>query len=123
MGRVFEPVFLLAVGSLVSRRDTLAEPLRDGIYWGAGLLHSLAGSGALVLLVVSGIRTPWLSVIYFAVFDVGSILGVFVVAGLCSVLFTKHLRISRVVKVGAVTLSSVVCILYGRWMIYGNVRW
>jgi hypothetical protein len=188
MGHAFEPDHLLAVGSLVSRRDTLSEALRDGIYWGlghtttlvvvgssillgrvtfltsgyfeaavglmlvimgisrlldqgkpaakvrpgatpsraayaVGLLHGLAGSGALVLLVMSEIRDPWLSVLYFAVFGIGSILGMFIVAGLCSVPFTKRMRINRVLKVGTVTLSSLLCIGYGSWMIYGNVRW
>jgi hypothetical protein len=188
MGHAFEPDHLLAVGNLISRRDTLAEALRDGIYWGlghtttlvvvgsiillgrvtvlasgyfeaavglmlvvmgisrlldqrreaakvrpgvapsraayaVGLLHGLAGSGALVLLVMSEIRDPWLSVLYFAVFGIGSILGMFIVAGLCSVPFTKRMKINRVLKMATITVSSLCCILYGGWMIYGNVRW
>ncbi|GAA4030376.1 hypothetical protein GCM10022409_13270 [Hymenobacter glaciei] len=91
--------------------------------YAVGLLHGLAGSGALVLLVMSEIHDPWLSVLYFLVFGIGSILGMFIVAGLCSVPFTKRMRISRVVKFSAVTLSSLLCIGYGGWMIYGNVRW
>jgi hypothetical protein len=186
MGHAFEPDHLLVMGNLISRRDTLAEALRDGIYWGlghtttlvvvgsiillgrvtvftsgyfeaavglmlivmgisrlldqrreaakvrpgvapsraayaVGLLHGLAGSGALVLLVMSEIRDPWLSVLYFAVFGIGSILGMFIVAGLCSVPFTKRMRISRLLKVSTVTLSSLLCIGYGGWMIYGNI--
>ncbi|WP_310393312.1 HupE/UreJ family protein [Hymenobacter sp.] len=184
-GHAFEPDHLLAVGNLVSRRDTLAEALRDGVYWGlghtttlviagalillgrvtfltsgyfeaavglmlvvlglgrllgqrrpakvrpgvapprvayaVGLLHGLAGSGALVLLVMSEIRNPWLSVLYFAVFGLGSILGMFVVAGLCSVPFTRRMRISRRLKFTTVTLSSLLCIGYGGWMIWGNI--
>ena len=188
MGHAFEPDHLLAVANLISRRDTLAEALRDGVFWGlghtttlvavgavillgrvtfltsgyfeaavglmlvvmgssrllaqrrpaakvrpgaapplvayaVGLLHGLAGSGALVLLVMSEIRSPWLSVLYFLVFGLGSILGMFVVAGLCSVPFTKRMKISRVLKLSTVTLSSLLCIGYGGWMIYGNVRW
>ncbi len=183
VGHAFEPDHLLAVGSLISRRDTLAEALRDGVYWGlghtttlvvvgsvillgrvtfltsgyfeaavglmlvvmgisrlldqrraaakvrpgvapsraayaVGLLHGLAGSGALVLLVMSEIRNPWLSVLYFLVFGTGSILGMFIVAGLCSVPFTRRMRISRVLKFGTVTLSSLLCIAYGGWMIF-----
>ena len=187
MGHAFEPDHLLAVGNLISRRNTLAEALRDGVYWGLGhtttlvvigsiillsrvtfltsgyfeaavglllvimgasrlldqrkpykmrpasaqprwafaigLLHGLAGSGALVLLVMSEIRSPWLSVLYFLVFGIGSILGMFIVAGLCSVPFTKRMKINRVLKAGTITLSSLTCMVYGGWMIYGNMQW
>ena len=98
-----------------------ASPSRAA--YAVGLLHGLAGSGALVLLVMSEIRSPWLSVVYFAVFGAGSIVGMFVVAGLCSVPFTRRMRISRTLKLATVTLSSLLCIGYGGWMIYGNVRW
>ncbi|WP_035567553.1 hypothetical protein [Hymenobacter sp. IS2118] len=186
MGHAFEPDHLLAVGNLISRRETLAEALRDGVCWGlghttmlvvvgsiillgrvtfltsgyfeaavglmliimgisrlldqrraaakvrpgvapsraafaVGLVHGLAGSGALVLLVMSGIKSIGLSLMYFLLFGLGSVLGMCIVAGLCSVPFTKRMRISRVVQVGAVTLSSLLCIAYGGWMIYGLV--
>jgi hypothetical protein len=32
MGHAFEPDHLLAVANLISRRDSLAEALRDGLY-------------------------------------------------------------------------------------------
>ncbi|MDO7875052.1 urease accessory protein [Hymenobacter sp. ASUV-10] len=187
MGHAFEPDHLLAVGNLISRRDTLAEALRDGIFWGlghttmlvivgslillgrltflsspyfeaavgamlivmgitrlvnqrnptkmrpgtsqsraafaVGLLHGLAGSGALVLLVMSGIKSIGLSLLYFLLFGLGSVLGMFVMAGLCSVPFTKRMKISRTLKFSTITLSSLLCIGYGGWMIHGNVRW
>ncbi|WP_227788306.1 urease accessory protein [Hymenobacter sp. BT770] len=186
-GHAFEPDHLLAVGNLISRRDTLGLALRDGVYWGlghttmlvvvgsvillsratflqssyfeavvglmlvamgisrllgwkrpislkptryphrlaytVGLLHGLAGSGALVLLVMSEIRKPTLGILYLFIFGVGSILGMFIVAGLCSIPFTKRMRINRSLQFSAITLSSVICILYGGRMIYENVKW
>jgi len=187
MGHAFEPDHLLAVGNLISRRDTLAEALRDGLFWGlghttmlvvvgslillgrltflsspyfeaavgamlivmgitrlvdqrkptkmrpgtsqsraafaVGLMHGLAGSGALVLLVMSGIKSIGLSLLYFLLFGLGSVMGMFVVAGLCSVPFTKRMKINRTLKFSTVTLSSLLCIGYGGWMVCGNVRW
>ncbi|MBD2768259.1 urease accessory protein [Hymenobacter sp. BT664] len=186
-GHAFEPDHLLAVGNLISRRDTLALALRDGVYWGlghttmlvvvgslillsratflqssyfeaavglmlivmgasrligwrrpvslkptryphrlaytVGLLHGLAGSGALVLLVMSEIRQLPLGVLYLFVFGAGSILGMVIVAGLCSIPFTKRMRINRSLQFSAIMLSSVLCIVYGGRMIYENVRW
>lgn len=186
MGHAFEPDHLLAVGNLISRRDTLAEALRDGVYWGlghtttlvifgslillgrltfltsgyfeaavglmlvvmgftrlvdqrnptrmrpgtsqsgaafaVGLMHGLAGSGALVLLVMSGIRSVGVSLLYFLLFGLGSVAGMFVVAGLCSVPFTKRMKINRTLKFSTITLSSLLCIGYGGWMVYENVK-
>ncbi|WP_345051892.1 hypothetical protein [Hymenobacter glaciei] len=50
MGCIFEPDPLLAVGNLISRRNTLAEALRDGIYWDLG--HTTT-------LVVVGVSSCW----------------------------------------------------------------
>ena len=50
MGHAFEPDHLLAVGNLISRRGTLAEALRDGIYWGLGHTTTLVAVGSLILL-------------------------------------------------------------------------
>ena len=186
LGHAFEPDHLLAVGNLVSRRDSLPLALRDGLYWGlghtttlvgvgglillsrrtflqssyfeaavgvaliglgisrllrqnqpllvrpgrpaghrwayaVGLLHGLAGSGALVLLVLSEFRSLRLSLLYFLLFGLGSMVGMMVVAGLCSLPFTRRMKISRWLKTSTITLSSLACIGYGGWMIYGNV--
>ncbi|MCB2375975.1 urease accessory protein [Hymenobacter sp. BT635] len=185
VGHAFEPDHLLAVGNMVSRRDSIALALRDGIYWGlghttmlvlmgsviilsratfltsgyfeaavgvllialglsrlvgwnkpvnvrparyqhrlaytVGLLHGLAGSGALVLLVMSEIRQVLPSILYMLVFGAGSILGMFVVAGLCSIPFTRRMKINKHLKFSSIFLSSALCIGYGAWMVAQNV--
>ena len=52
MGHAFEPDYLLAVDNLISRRDTLAEALRDGVYWGLGHTIKLVAVGSLMLVVM-----------------------------------------------------------------------
>ncbi|TGE22116.1 urease accessory protein [Hymenobacter aquaticus] len=185
LGHAFEPDHLLAVGNMVSRRDSTVLALRDGIFWGlghttmlvlvgsvvilsratfltsgyfeaavgvvlvamgvsrllnwnkppdirparyqhrlaytVGLLHGLAGSGALVLLVLSEIRRPLPSILYILVFGLGSILGMFVVAGLCRIPFTRRMKISRRLKFSSILLSSGLCVGYGVWMVAQNV--
>jgi hypothetical protein len=187
LGHAFEPDHLLAVGNLVSRRDSRAEALRDGVYWGlghtttlvvlgsvillsratflhagwfeagvglmligmgasrlfdkntfrrrpapvryqpgmaytVGLVHGLAGSGALVLLVLSEVRGLLLGVTYLLVFGLGSVLGMLGVAGLLSIPFTRRMQISATVRAAAVVLSSLICMGYGGWMVYWNVK-
>ena len=50
MGHAFEPDHLLAVGNLISRRDTLAEALRDSIYWALGHTTTLVVVGSVIML-------------------------------------------------------------------------
>ena len=184
-GHAFEPDHLLAVSTMVSRRDSTMLAMKDGLYWGlghttmialvgsvillsratfltsgyfeaavglmlvvmglsrlagkeplgfklpagsehrvaytVGLVHGLAGSGALVLLVMSEISNPLLGMLYLLVFGVGSILGMFGVAGLLSIPYTPRMRLSRRLRLATGIVSSLVCILYGGWMIYVNV--
>ncbi len=181
MAHAFEPDHLLAVVNLVSRRDTTAEAVRDGVAWAlghtttlavvglivlwsrtsflrssafeplvgavlivmgvvrlielrrplgrasgrathgwaytVGLLHGLAGSGLLVLLVASDVGSVWIGLLYFLMFGIGSAFGIFVVTALCSIPFTRRMTISRRMKAVAVTLSSLACVGYGGWMI------
>jgi hypothetical protein len=184
-GHAFEPDHLLAVSSMVSRRDSTALAMKDGLYWGlghttmialvgsvillsratflqsgyfeagvglmlivmglsrlagkeplgfkikatsehrvaytVGLIHGLAGSGALVLLVMTEISSPLLGILYLLVFGVGSILGMFGVAGLLSIPYTPRMRLSRRIRLVTGVVSSVACIVYGGWMVYVNV--
>ncbi|AMJ65201.1 hypothetical protein [Hymenobacter sp. PAMC 26628] len=93
-----------------------------GWAFAVGLVHGLAGSGALVVLVLTEIHNPWLGLLYIVVFGLGSVAGMFGVAGLLSIPFTQRMRLSRRLRRTSVWLSSVVCILYGGWMVYSNVK-
>lgn len=45
-----------------------------------GLMHGLAGSGALVVLALATVRSPSLGVLYIVLFGLGSILGMAVLS-------------------------------------------
>ena len=40
-----------------------------------GLMHGMAGSAALILLTLKTIQSPWLGMLYIALFGIGSMLG------------------------------------------------
>lgn len=81
-----------------------------------GMIHGLAGSAALMLLVLASIRTPALGLLYILVFGAGSILGMlgistllglpFVLTAERSASFHRKLRIA----VGSASIA------YGLWI-------
>ena len=58
-----------------------------------GMVHGLAGSAALMLLVVSSIRTPALALLYVLVFGVGSVGGMMLMSALVGL--PVHLTAAR----------------------------
>jgi ABC-type nickel/cobalt efflux system permease component RcnA len=52
-----------------------------------GMMHGLAGSGALTLLVLTQIKSVWLGLLYLAIFGAGSIIGMLLMSGLIGLPF------------------------------------
>jgi hypothetical protein len=89
--------------------------------YGIGLVHGLAGSGALVVLVMTQIGTIANSLLYLLIFGIGSIAGMTLVAGIFSVPFSKKLIHSRWLCTTLVLVSSVLCFAYGCYVVYNNL--
>ncbi|RKR11707.1 ABC-type nickel/cobalt efflux system permease component RcnA [Flavobacterium sp. 90] len=89
--------------------------------FGVGLIHGLAGSGSLVILVISQMKTPLQGLLYILIFGVGSIIGMFAASGLFSIPFTKSILKSQKLQYSLIIISSVICILYGVKIIYSNL--
>jgi len=74
-----------------------------------GMLHGLAGSAALMLLVLSTIQSAWEGVVYILIFGVGSILGMMIISTLIGLPFAlssgRFASINQVIKFAAGTLS------------------
>ncbi|MCO6488018.1 MAG: urease accessory protein [Phaeodactylibacter sp.] len=186
----FEADHLVAVSSIVTRRDKLALAVKDGIYWGAGhtstivliglliivgrvtfpdgyfgyfeaavglmlvalgawrlcnyfrtrrqnsewmdaadnhhlaygvgLVHGLAGSGAMILLVMTEIQSNFSSMIYLLIFGIGSIAGMLVAAGIFSLPFSRRITGNQSLQLGLIVASSLLCIGYGAYVFLEN---
>ena len=189
-GHAFEADHLIAVSSLVTRRQRIIHAVKDGIYWGlghtstifligvliilfkaifltdyfiyfeifvgimlvllgsfrllqlmlgtkyadppsdksnhrlaysVGLIHGLAGSGAMVLLVMTEVKGNVPSLIYLLIFGLGSIAGMLLMAGLFSLPFSRRITTNAYIKSGLSILSSILCLGYGFYIIMENL--
>ncbi len=81
-----------------------------------GLIHGLAGSGAVVLLAMSELEAGFESIIYLLLFGCGSIIGMMIVAGLFNLPFSKKIKVTKTLQTVFLKLSAVLCIGYGAYM-------
>jgi hypothetical protein len=74
-----------------------------------GLVHGLAGSAAVALLVLSTVRSPYAAVVYLLVFGLGTIAGMIAITALLSVPFAVRVpilfRFRRALALGTGLLS------------------
>ena len=125
----FEAVVgLMLIGLGISRlldknsyRPLQLAKQRASFAYTVGLVHGLAGSGALVLLVMSEIQQAGWAIVYILIFGLGSMLGMLAAAGLMRIPFTSRMRLGRRLQAGAVVLSSVISIGYGGWIVWTHV--
>jgi ABC-type nickel/cobalt efflux system permease component RcnA len=78
-----------------------------------GMVHGMAGSAALMLLVLSTIESALLGLIYIALFGLGSIGGMLLISALISLPF-------RAVRVGAAVqlIAGFLSVAFGFWIIF-----
>jgi len=81
-----------------------------------GMVHGLAGSAAVALLVVAAIADPRWSALYLLVFGIGTIAGMMLVTGLIAVplAWGSGRRLSR----GLAFASGLVSLGFGLWLAY-----
>lgn len=78
-------IALLVVGLLnVTGHGGFLDPAQDGRLprgraFALGIVHGLAGSAAVALLVLATVRDPWAGLAYLGVFGLGTILGMVLV--------------------------------------------
>lgn len=83
-----------------------------------GLVHGLAGSAAVALLVLSTIRTPVAAVAYLLVFGIGTIAGMMLITAAIAVPFTfsqaRFTRLNRSLGMA----SGVISLCFGLFIVY-----
>ena len=83
-----------------------------------GMIHGLAGSAALLLLVLSSIRSPWYGLFYIMLFGMGSIVGMILISlalGLPLVWTARSLE-RGYHNIGLV--AGVASVILGAWLIF-----
>jgi cadmium resistance protein CadD (predicted permease) len=90
--------------------------------YGVGLVHGLAGSGSLVLLVMSQLEGQFDGLLYLLIFGFGSIAGMLLASGVFSLPFSKKLHHMTWLKLGLTLVSSLFCIGLGLKVILENLQ-
>src|SRR5271169_1390822 len=83
-----------------------------------GLVHGLAGSAAVALLVLTTIRNPKWAVAYLLVFGVGTIAGMMLITGAMVLPFAyadqRFLRLNRGLRIA----SGLISVAFGLFLVY-----
>jgi len=82
-----------------------------------GLVHGLAGSAAVALLVLATIHKPVWAVAYLLVFGVGTIAGMMLITAAIAVPYAYTARFSRL-NAGLAAASGVVSLCFGLFIAY-----
>ncbi len=100
---------------------THTEDGKHHLAYGIGMVHGLAGSGALVVLVMSQLPTIESGLGYLLLFGLGSAAGMLVASGVFSLPFSqKHLG-NYALQFAFTLLSSALCVGFGAKMVYENL--
>lgn len=89
--------------------------------YGIGAVHGLAGSGAVLLTVLTQSKSSFDGLLYLLIFGVGSILGMMVAAGIFSIPFSTKIMNNKWIPVSLSIVSSLLCIFFGSIIMYKNL--
>jgi cytochrome c biogenesis protein CcdA len=107
--------------ALESHAHLVNDKSHHHLAYGIGAVHGLAGSGVMVLLVMTEIKDTVPSLLYLLIFGLGSVAGMLVASGLFSLPFSKLFTQNRKVQLALIVLSSALCIFFGSKVIYQNL--
>jgi ABC-type nickel/cobalt efflux system permease component RcnA len=82
-----------------------------------GLIHGIAGSAALMLLVLSTINSIPLGIIYILVFGLGSMIGMAIVGGIISLPFVFTSKKYTSINIGIRYITGIFSIAFGAFLL------
>ena len=91
--------------------------------YGVGAIHGLAGSGVLMVMVMSQLDGALASFIFLLLFGLGSIAGMLLAAGVFSLPFSKKWATNTYLQWGLVVFSALFCIGLGSKIVFENFIW
>lgn len=85
-----------------------------------GAMHGLAGSAALMLVVLAQTRSLIAGLLYLVVFGVGSIFGMVLMSGLVGLPFVLTSRRLSGIHYSLQTFAGALSIVFGLWYVYAT---
>lgn len=89
--------------------------------YGVGLVHGLAGSGGLVLLVMTQMTGQMEALSYLFIFGLGSVVGMALASSIFHLPFSRRVASSMALQLGLTVLSSALCMGFGAKLVYENL--
>ena len=89
--------------------------------YGVGAIHGLAGSGVLMVMVMSQLEGVFVSFSFLVLFGLGSIVGMLLAAGVFSLPFSKKWAANQNLQWILVVFSGLFCLAVGGKIIYENL--
>jgi len=87
-----------------------------------GLVHGLAGSAAVALLVLATVRDPWAGCAYLAVFGFGTVIGMVLITIAFASPVAMVARHSSFSGTGLRLLTGILSVAFGLWVMF-QVGW
>ena len=89
--------------------------------YGVGLIHGLAGSGAIILSAVTTMKNSFDTLLFLLIFGLGSVVGMLLASGVFSMPFSKKMTSNRRFQIGLTLLSCTLCIGFGMKVVLENL--
>ena len=76
-----------------------------------GMIHGLAGSAALILLVLTAVKSIFQGLLYILIFGFGSIVGMFIVSGIIALPFLLSAKFIKVINATKIFMGAASIVL------------